>query len=310
MTQLGYPFNSSEVLEDEFSQMARVWTPNGVIGVAGDANLKVIGDSSGMVAKVAPGRASVQGYHFVSTGWVSVSIGSNSSGSPRMDVVVVRLDPSTDSLSLEVKAGTPGSNPVAPTLSRADVGVYEIPLAYVRVNNGAVSITSDNVTEHREHQVNPTCPPGTVLAYDGETLPTGFLWRYGAFLPQSRYWQLYEALTGNEATPTGTFQLPGGRGRSLVGLDPAQSEFHSIGKAGGAKTHKLTQAEMPPHVHEQNAVSSGLPGPVNVWPDWNNGTAAGKFRVFPQGANTESTGGNGSHNNLSPYSVTNFIIKT
>lgn len=36
-------------------------------------------------------------------------------------------------------------------------------------------------------------------------------------------------------------------GRTLVGVDTSQTEFNSVGKTGGAKTHALTIAQMPSH---------------------------------------------------------------
>jgi len=40
-----------------------------------------------------------------------------------------------------------------------------------------------------------------------------------------------------------------GAGRVLVGIDPSQSEFDTVEKTGGAKTHTLTTAELASHTH-------------------------------------------------------------
>ena len=40
-----------------------------------------------------------------------------------------------------------------------------------------------------------------------------------------------------------------GSGRTLVGVDTSQSEFNSVEKTGGEKTHNLTVNEMPSHQH-------------------------------------------------------------
>lgn len=47
----------------------------------------------------------------------------------------------------------------------------------------------------------------------------------------------------------GTNGTPDMRGRVPVGLDSGQTEFDALGEAGGAKTHTLTEAEMPSHDH-------------------------------------------------------------
>jgi microcystin-dependent protein len=40
-----------------------------------------------------------------------------------------------------------------------------------------------------------------------------------------------------------------GTGRMLVGIDPKQNEFSTVGRTGGSKTHPLSVAEMPKHTH-------------------------------------------------------------
>lgn len=42
-------------------------------------------------------------------------------------------------------------------------------------------------------------------------------------------------------------------GRTLVGIDAGQTEFDTVEETGGAKTHTLTESEMPSHTHIQNA---------------------------------------------------------
>jgi hypothetical protein len=84
-------------------------------------------------------------------------------------------------------------------------------------------------------------------------------------------------------------------GRVLVGIDAGQTEFDTVEETGGAKTHTLTEAEMPAHVHGEQAPTSASGGALKVTPDTNaSGTQAA-------GYNTASTGGGGAHNNLQPY---------
>lgn len=88
-----------------------------------------------------------------------------------------------------------------------------------------------------------------------------------------------------------------GAGRMLVGIDPGQTEFDTVEETGGAKTHTLTEAEIPAHVHGQSAPSSASGGALKIQNDTNaSGSQA-------SGLNTAATGGGNAHNNLPPYIV-------
>ena len=83
-------------------------------------------------------------------------------------------------------------------------------------------------------------------------------------------------------------------GKVLVGLDTTQTEFNTIGKTGGEKTHTLTVNEMPSHRHDMNYGSSiGGDGTGYAY----SGTEGkGPAAMF-------NTGGSKPHNNLQPYQV-------
>lgn len=70
----------------------------------------------------------------------------------------------------------------------------------------------------------------------------------------------------------------------------------TLGESGGEENHILTIAEMPAHTHA-----------ARVSPDSGGG---GGSSSSPQEGQTGSTGGGLTHNNMSPFTVVNFIIKT
>lgn len=101
-----------------------------------------------------------------------------------------------------------------------------------------------------------------------------------------------------------TFNVPDMRHAVAGGVDTSDANFDVLGLAGGEETHALTVGEMPAHTHnvlgrdnstagtavrEMNASSSGTVNDTNL---------------------TSSTGSGTAHNNLQPYLVLNFIIKT
>lgn len=81
-----------------------------------------------------------------------------------------------------------------------------------------------------------------------------------------------------------------GAGRVIVGLDSGQTEFDTLDETGGAKTHTLTEAEMPAHTHTISHQAGDQDG------SGSNGSISGS-------SSTGSTGGGSAHNNLQPYIV-------
>ena len=85
-----------------------------------------------------------------------------------------------------------------------------------------------------------------------------------------------------------------GAGKCLVGVDSSQTEFNTVLKTGGEKTHTLTIDEMPSHRH---TIRMG-------WGDGDRGQSWARTDESnpsnPWG-NCESAGGDQSHNNLQPY---------
>jgi hypothetical protein len=91
-----------------------------------------------------------------------------------------------------------------------------------------------------------------------------------------------------------------GAGKTLVGLNAAETEFDTVEETGGAKTHTLSAAEMPAHTHsytykntDQDIGGSGATG-------WRDTTSA----------NTGSAGSGNAHNNLQPYIVVYMFKRT
>src|SRR3990167_2633892 len=93
-------------------------------------------------------------------------------------------------------------------------------------------------------------------------------------------------------------------GRMLIGLDSRDATMDTAEETGGAKTHTLTEAEMPAHVHGELAPTSASSGALKFGIDTN---ASGSQAA---GLNTGSTGGGGAHNNMPPFLVVYMWVRT
>lgn len=85
-------------------------------------------------------------------------------------------------------------------------------------------------------------------------------------------------------------------GMTAVGLDTTQTEFNSVGKIGGEKTHTLTVSEMPKHSHNALIGGDGDKYAASFVTNGNN------LYYVP----TNEAGDNQPHNNLQPYKVVSY----
>ena len=135
----------------------------------------------------------------------------------------------------------------------------------------------------------------------------------------------------NPGTIFGGTWVSFGTGRTIVGVDTSQSEFNTIEKTGGEKTHTLSVSEIPSHNHTVNGIAAGTanssPARLRLQADgnlvlygsngsalWNSGTNASSqpknYRQVTIGEDgtSGSSGSGGSHNNLQPY-ITVYMWK-
>lgn len=120
------------------------------------------------------------------------------------------------------------------------------------------------------------------------SIPTGgiIMWS-GADVPDG--WALCNGENGT----------PDLRGRFVLGV----SETHKIGSVGGDEKVKLTTNQLPPHVHNYDAV-------VDVGTSSQIGGNLTNVKVYYQETRISGfTGGGEAHNNMPPYYTLAYIMK-
>ncbi len=161
--------------------------------------------------------------------------------------------------------------------------------------------------------INGTEYPVTDAEYEGGTDLDAATLNY-AFKLMHPVGSIY--MTTIETNPSeifgfGTWEL-WGAGRVPVGVDTTQTEFNTVEKTAGEKTHAITWNEMPTHKHD--IIMSYTSNAVHTH---SGGTYA---KSFAEGANPSDntylanderiafSGNNQPHNNLQPY-ITCYMFK-
>jgi len=192
---------------------------------------------------------------------------------------------------------------IMPTMTKDDA------IIFINVNgssrlwgNRRVPIFSLDADPHPSGMIHDW--GGTIAA-----IPSGWLLCNGASLERVAYADLFTAIGIIHGAVDGShFNLPDLRDVSIVGAKqddsgiPKTNISGALTQTGGAKTHTLSTAEMPSHAHGVPAFNGGAVDTSQV--GRSPGTAN---QITP---NTNSTGGGGAHNNLSPYKAMVKIIKT
>lgn len=243
---------------------------------------------------------------------------------PRIDTVVMyikkdqaRVKSPVDNVNgvvlVKVVSGTPAASPVAPTPSMIQTSI-EAGNPFIKLSNLDIPAAATTVTSGMIKDVRMSATgTGKVIAFgaDEALRPDNTLPATGISVDIDKYPMLFRYIGHKYAfdennvaktPPAGQFFLPNYQGRVLVGLKPSDTDFSTLGKSGGAKTHTLTaaqQASMPVRAGSDNILkdSGGLGG-------WRFNAAGAN-----DGANTFiAVGGGLPHNNLQPYGAANFVI--
>ncbi len=148
-------------------------------------------------------------------------------------------------------------------------------------------------------------PTGTLITHGGGATPVGYLVADGAAVSRTTYAALYAQIGALHGAGDGstTFNLPNGSGRTFIGAGAGSGlTVRTVGQTGGAETHTLSIAELPPHSH---ALSIG-----NVGTTTDTAPVSGSDDIAPETGATGLTGGLSPHNNMQPWFAGVWLIKT
>lgn len=161
-------------------------------------------------------------------------------------------------LTYPATAATTGSGNVVLSVSPGLDGVPTAPTAAIGTGNSQIATT---LFVQQNASANP---PGTILAFAGPTVPSGYLLANGASLSRTTYANLYAAIgTYYGSADSSTFSLPDLRGEFLRGLDNGRGVDASRGLGTfqasqlGSHDHTFTGSALPVHTHTATAATAG-----------------------------------------------------
>lgn len=105
-------------------------------------------------------------------------------------------------------------------------------------------------------------------------------------------------------------------GKTLVGVNEDETEFNTVGKTGGEKSHTLKIAEIPSHGNHTYSSLTHAGAKSRYLGDAGTSTygTAGRGWIAVSGGEYypagQSLGGSGSHNNLQPYETVYYWKRT
>jgi len=163
---------------------------------------------------------------------------------------------------------------------------------------------------------------GFVNPFAGSAAPTGWLLCDGSAVSRTTYANLFTVVGTTYGAGDGstTFNLPNLKGRFPVGLDASQTEFSTLGKTGGAKSHNHTlsdagQAGIAMVARATNQVIERRVGTASSYTSTHTlnysalgGGASGLSETETSGA--ALMGSTDTTSTLPPYEALNYIIKT
>ncbi len=156
---------------------------------------------------------------------------------------------------------------------------------------------------------------GMIYPYAGTEAPDTFMICDGTALNVTEYPELFSVIGYTFGGSDDTFNLPDLRGKTLVGMQADDSDFGTIGKSGGEKTHKMTAEENGKHTHPVIKAFGDTALDSSNHPAWAVKLLESAISNTSANPSTGSTAGIGysgegkAHNNLQPYTVINYIIK-
>lgn len=162
-------------------------------GIVSDGVYESVGDrlvvtaAEGMAVNVGTGRALIDCKWIRNDATYQIQISAADVQLKRIDAVVIKLDITSRTMSIDVVKGTPSTNWVQPVVTNTSTAKYLI-LATVKIGAGVTSINSSNIVDMRG---SARCPwvTGVIKQVDTSDLFLQYQTAYKQMKVQMELWQ-------------------------------------------------------------------------------------------------------------------------
>jgi hypothetical protein len=208
-----FPFDNADSDESQWTRLFRELIDSGIADSPTGTGFKVV-TASGFNFTVKAGIAAVRGFMGVLAADNStLSLASPPASNSRIDRIVLRLDPTANTITVEILQGTASATPVAPALTQTDTGTYEISLATIAVHAGDSAIGT--IVDERQYAGQ------RVSAWSTAQRPTdrvGFPLRTGklGYNVSTQAWEYWDGSAWQNLIPTTVNNATNWAGHPLV----------------------------------------------------------------------------------------------
>ena len=170
---------------DDISNYFDGLVSNGVFESVGDRLAVTAGE--GLTVNVGTGRALIDCRWLKNDATYTISLSPADVQLSRYDAIVVKLDLTARTMSIEVIEGSPSTLPLVPMVQNTETVKY-LTLARVRVNAGVTTISASQITDQRG---STACPwvTGIVKQVDTADLFLQYQTAYSEMMEQTEEWQ-------------------------------------------------------------------------------------------------------------------------
>jgi len=149
MAEQSFPFENIDTTESQFSEWATNFQETGVQGSPTGTELGITVTGSDLNLTIAAGQAFIRGHYYINTDDLVLAVTSAGTNT-RIDIVVVELDPTANTIVTKIVSGEAVSvDPVAPTLTQSATGIYQLPIATLTIPTSTVAITAGMLVDTR-----------------------------------------------------------------------------------------------------------------------------------------------------------------